>query len=141
MECPYCKSDDMPLLIKKYKYWRLILADSQQLIGWCHIILNRHAEHYEELTAEEMKELQVVLRDYKKAITKLFHPNHYNLMHMDNMVRHFHIVPRYKCKVQFGNKEYVDPDWGRMISDRWKPEDKTILEDLKARITKSINER
>ncbi len=140
MECPFCKLEDMPLLIKKYKFWRLVLADSQQLIGWCHIILNRHVEYYENLSSEEMKELQIVLKDHRNAMKTLFAPDHYNLMHMGDMIRHFHfhIVPRYKTSRSFHGKEFIDPDWGKMIKDQWKAENKDLLLDLKDHIIKTL---
>jgi diadenosine tetraphosphate (Ap4A) HIT family hydrolase len=140
MECPYCVSEDMPLLIKKYKHWRLVLADSQQLIGWCHVILNRHAEYYQDLTTEEMKELQVVLSEHRNALRVLFAPDHYNLMHMANMIKHFHfhIVPRYAKPKKYLGRDFTDQDYGKMVINRWKPEDKEFLLKLKETIQLNI---
>ena len=57
-KCKFCLFEQKDLILKKYKYWTLVLAESQSHLGWTHAVLNRHAELFEELTDNELTELK-----------------------------------------------------------------------------------
>jgi len=122
------------LIIKDYKHWIVVLSESPTPIGWLYIILKgRHIEYFDEITNEELLELKKIIKEMKKMLIKSFKPDWFNVMQLGNGGKHlhFHLVPRYKSKVKFDNKIFTDPDYGKMIVDRYKPANKEFLLKLK----------
>ena len=126
--CRKCnfKSD---LIIKEYSLWIAELSDSPTPIGWIYIILKRHIENFEDLTDEELIELKKIIKELKKMLIKSFNPDMFNVMQLGNTGKHlhFHLVPRYKKKVKFTGRDFSDPDFGKMLVDRYKPDNKEFL--------------
>lgn len=132
-KCIFCDIKENELTLKEYKYWSLVLAESQFIIGWSHAILKRHAERFEELTDEELIELKQVIKELKSALKKTFKPDWFNVMQLGNMTKHIHfqLVPRYCEPRRFDGRVFIDKDYGKMIVNRWKQEDKKFLLKLK----------
>lgn len=127
--CPTCEQAS-PLTLKTYTYWRAELSDSFTPIGWTYIVLKRHEEQFEKLHNREIWELKKIIAERKRALTKAFNPDWFNVMQLGNRGRHLHIhlVPRYKHKVVFSGRTFTDPDYGKMLKDRYKPcKDKQLL--------------
>lgn len=131
-KCMWCNYKDDYLRLKEYKYWNLYLAESQSIIGWSHVVLQRHIENFEELTDSELIELKKVVSELKAILKKAFYPDLFNIIQAGNMVKHLHIhiVPRYKTSRQFEGRTFQDPDFGKLVTDRWKKEDKDFLAKL-----------
>ena len=131
-KCMFCNFNEQYRIIKKYKFWTLVLADSQFILGWTHAILNRHVCSFDELNDKELLELKIVVKDAKLALDRAFAPDLMNIMQLGNMASHLHIhiVPRYKESRTFEGRTFVDKDFGKMIIDRWKIEDRAFLEKL-----------
>ncbi len=139
-KCIFCEIKENELVLKEYKYWSLVLAESQFLIGWSHAILKRHAERFEELTDEELIELKQVIKELKSALKKTFNPDWFNVMQLGNMTKHIHfqLVPRYCKHRNFDGRVFVDEDYGNMVVNRWKKEDKKFLLKLKECISNAF---
>ena len=91
-------------------------------------------EYFDELTDTELIEIKKIIKELKKCLTKAFNPNWFNVMQLGNGGRHlhFHLVPRYKGKIKFSGKVFTDPDYGKMLKDRYKPySDKKLLLELR----------
>lgn len=138
--CKFCNFKDDYLVIKDYKYWTLFLLESQSIIGWISAFLKRHIEFFEELKDEELTELKQIIKEIKSALNKTFHPDWFNVMHLGNMVKHLHIhlVPRYKEARKYDGRTFVDKNYGRMVIDRWKPENKKFLTKVVRDIQKNM---
>lgn len=111
------------LVIKEYPQWIAEVSDSPTPIGWIYIILKRHVEYFDKLTDEELVELKGIVRELKGVLVKAFSPDWFNVMQLGNGGRHlhFHLVPRYKREVSFAGSVFSDPDYGRMLVDRYEP--------------------
>ncbi|HII71969.1 TPA: HIT family protein [Candidatus Woesearchaeota archaeon] len=140
MDCKWCNFKDDYLKLKEYTYWDLYLLESHSVLGWCAVALKRHAEYFDDLTDKELIELKQVVSDCRSALDKAFHPDWFNVMQLGNMVRHihFHLVPRYKDPREFEGRSFVDQDYGKMLVDRWKPEDKEFLTKLADHLRKDL---
>ena len=117
------------MIIKDYKHWTLVLAKSQSILSWTIAFLKRHIQSFEELTDEELLEIKQVIKELKSALNKTFKPDWFNVMQLGNLVPHLHIhlVPRYKEVRKYDGRIFVDKDYGKMIPNKWKPEDKKFL--------------
>jgi diadenosine tetraphosphate (Ap4A) HIT family hydrolase len=137
--CDKCdfKSD---LTLKKYRFWIAEVSDSPTPIGWVYVILKRHAEYFDELTIEELTELKDIIKELRQMLIKAFKPDWFNVMQLGNGGRHihFHLVPRYNKVVRFDGKDFSDPDYGRMLVDRYKPYDKKVLLKMKDYLERNL---
>lgn len=81
-------------------------------------MLKRHAEFFDELTQEELAELKEVVGEARAALKKTFKPDWFNLTQLGNTCRHLHVnlIPRYKEKREFAEKEFVDESFGGGVS-------------------------
>lgn len=129
------------LVMKTYIHWYVEVSDSPTPIGWLYIILNRHVEYFDELTDVELLELKKIIKELKEMLIKAFEPDWFNVMQLGNGGRHihFHLVPRYKGKIKFDGKTFTDPDYGKMLNDRYKPySNKKLLLKLRDYLKKSL---
>jgi len=107
-----CFSQDFVLV--RREHWRLQLSKHQGFLGWCLVILSRHAEDAAELTPEEVVELWEVVRRARAALVRLFAPDHFNYAILGNVVRHvhLHLMPRYESPREFAGRKFRDEHWG-----------------------------
>ncbi len=138
--CRFCDFKENYLIIKDYKYWTLVLAESQYILGRTIAFLKRHIRFFEELTDEESLEIKQIVGEIKSALNKTFKPDWFNVMQLGNLVPHLHIhmVPRYKKVRKYDGRIFVDKDYGKMITNEWEPEDKNFLTRLTNHIKDNI---
>ncbi|MBI5470517.1 hypothetical protein HY968_04355 [Candidatus Kaiserbacteria bacterium] len=119
-------------ILKEYEYWTLLLYEKPSpFLGKAVIWLAREGEmqRYSELTLDELKELQIVLKEYEAALERLWKPDHMNYMWLGNLFNehgghgHMHVVPRYKNPREFDGVEFVDSRYGKFH----KPYDEPIF--------------
>jgi len=110
-ECE-CFSEDF--LLARYEHWRLQPSKQQGFLGWCLVILSRHAEDAAELTPEEVVELWEIVRRARAALVGLFQPDHFNYAILGNVLRHvhLHVMPRYESAREFAGRTFRDEHWG-----------------------------
>lgn len=139
-KCAFCHLDDANVVIKDYSHWTLILAERQSVLGWTLAVLKRHVLFFEELSEEELIELRQVVTDVKRALGREFRPDWFNVMQLGNATPHLHVhlVPRYKQPRRYAGRVFADPDYGRMIANEWRPEEKAFLAGLALRLRKGI---
>ena len=78
--CEWCNLSeaDKKYLLSDTKYWTLYLADEQDYIGRCIIVLKRHCGSLPELKDDEWMELILLIQKYETCIKTVFHAEHYN---------------------------------------------------------------
>ena len=124
MACPICKwSSDNPvyLLLHETKYWRVVLAPNQRLVGRCILHLKRHGGDVSETTPEELLEWLNIVRVLEKALQMAFDATMFNWScYMNHSYRdnppephiHWWAVPRYNHQVQIDNWVFEDTEFG-----------------------------
>ena len=109
-------------ILKEYKYWTLLLHEKPSpFLGKAVVWLAREGDmqRYSELTLDELKELQIVLKEYEAALERLWKPDHMNSMWLGNLFHehgghgHMHVFPRYKTSREFDGVEFVDKRYGQ----------------------------
>ena len=113
-KCFLCQNNE-DLLIKKYKYWTIIIHPNQCYLGRCMVKLNRHIVDLFDTTREERDELFEIMTELRNALKELFKPDLFNYATLGNIVKHLHMhfIPRYKEKRLFKGIEFIDKRWGQ----------------------------
>ncbi|MCX6814865.1 MAG: HIT family protein [Candidatus Aenigmarchaeota archaeon] len=75
--------------------------------------LNRHTIDLFDISNEEREEFFAVVKNLRDVLKKLFNPDLFNYASLGNTVNHLHlhVIPRYKQKRIFENREFVDERW------------------------------
>lgn len=120
-KCAWCdltESEKKYLLIQG-NCWAVYLADKQDYIGRCILVLKRHCESLSKLNNEEWAELKLLIERFETAITYSLGANMYNwscLMNdfyksdTPNPHLHIHVRPRYNMPVTINEKVYRDEE-------------------------------
>lgn len=101
------------LFIGKIGDWVISLRPEQLTLGSLVLSLNRSCESLGDLTPAESKDLAMAFSTIDDIFLRTFNPDKINylaLMMVDNQV-HFHVIPRYKSKVEFNGSLYSDNCW------------------------------
>ena len=120
--CTWCNLTDSE---KKYilidsKYWDVFLADKQDYLGRCILVLKRHCESLSQLNDEEWAELKNLIEQLETAITNSLGANMFNwscLMNdfyksdTPNPHLHIHLRPRYKSPVTINGESFYDEEF------------------------------
>ena len=133
IDAPY-----IPYIIKEYRYWTLSIHNDQRYLGRAYAWLVREGgmQRLSEITDEEMFELRLVMREYEKALRKLWSPDFMNYAWLANLFEehgghgHLHLIPRYEYARTFANVTFVDGRWGKNYApfEAFKPEEHLLLE-------------
>lgn len=122
--CPICAwTPDNPdhLLLFETRFWRIVLAPNQALLGRCIVHLKRHAGDLAELTQDEVLEWLSVVGKLENALREAFGATLFNWScYMNLSYRgqhpnphiHWWAVPRYKHAVTLGEFVFEDPHFG-----------------------------
>ncbi len=103
-------------LIKDYKYWTLGVHSNQSYLGRCVVWCKRDdATDMSDATFAEQKELFIIIKKLKLALTKAFSPDWFNYSFLGNEMPHLHghIVPRYKNSKKFMDLVFTDKFYGK----------------------------
>jgi ATP adenylyltransferase len=124
MNCSICSwslEDQEYLFIHESKYWRIVLAYNQILVGRCVIHLKRHCGDIAEINPDEVLDWQQIVVLIETALKKAFNVTMFNwscLMNQSyrkdppNPHIHWWVVPRYNHSVKIGNYIFEDPLFG-----------------------------
>ena len=110
--CFICQDNEQ--LIKKFKFWKVILNLNQYYLGGIIIALNEHKEDFLETTQEERRELFQIMKKITNVLKELFEPNLFNYAILMNQEKHLHmhLIPRYKNERIFENIVFKDENYG-----------------------------
>ena len=124
------------LAIKTFSHWTWSLRPTQCTLGASVLSLNREAQAWGSVTAEENSELALVVAEIERRLGSAFgyeKINYLMLMMVDPHV-HFHVIPRYsKAISQFGF-EWQDSNWPKPPDLAAGTQDPALLEQVLALI-------
>jgi diadenosine tetraphosphate (Ap4A) HIT family hydrolase len=110
-------------LIFETEYWTIFLAPNQSNIGTCVIVLKRRCGTLKGLKGEEWLDFGKIVKKLECSLESAFKPVMFNwgaLMNADYLVEnpdphmHWHLIPRYKEKIQFQGLIFEDRYFGSM---------------------------
>ncbi len=120
--CEWCNLTESKkrFLLKQGEYWSVYLADKQDYIGRCILVLNRHCGSLSQLDSDEWSELKVLIERLEKAISASLGSDMFNWSCLMNDFYksslpephlHIHVRPRYSKPVGVNGKEYYDEEY------------------------------
>jgi diadenosine tetraphosphate (Ap4A) HIT family hydrolase len=124
MACPICSwsyEDPDYWFLYETRFWRVVLASNQSLVGRCVVHLKRHSGDVADLTQDELLEWLTVVKTLEAALRSAFDATMFNWScYMNHSYRnsppnphiHWWAVPRYNHPVEIGDWEFEDPHFG-----------------------------
>lgn len=148
-------------LIAFTKHWKIVLGLNQSYLGRTLLISCRHFGSYEDMTIDEAKDYDRILRVLLPAIKKTFDATHFNVSFLMNQAYrdrsskpadpplkngqpnphfHWHVVPRYNGERIFDGIKFEDPEYGDLMNHlRKQPVDERTKEAIIAAIRKNLS--
>ena len=117
--CAYCMREENPVLLDTFGIFicelsvsDLILFKEQSHPGRCIVAYKGHISELVDLTDEERNAFFSDVAKAAKAIHAAFHPDKINYgAYGDTMQHlHFHLVPKYKDQVEWGDVFQMNPE-------------------------------
>ena len=105
--------------------WKLFLADEQDYVGRCVLVLRRHCDSPAALSDEEWTDLHRMIKMTEKCVKTVFGAELCNWSCLMNSFYksadpnphvHVHVRPRYKNPVVINGHEYADAEFGHHYS-------------------------
>ena len=128
------------------KFWRIVLAPNQSLVGRCVVHLKRHSGDLADLTRDELLEWLTVVQKLENALKSAFgaamfnwscYMNHaYREAHPDPHI-HWWAVPRYKQPVTLADLTFEDPHFSNPY-DHYRVLD--VKEEMRQKILEQIQQ-
>lgn len=147
-KCEYCQIPGAyGNLIYETDYWQIYLAPSQRYLGTCVIVLKRHCSHLNELNSREWSEFTDIVQNMEITLKKTFNPTLFNWScFMNSSYRfispnpevHWHLIPRYSEKIEFGGLIFEDPDFGYIPQPLENKIPNEVMKKLMAKIKKNL---
>jgi len=120
--CNWCvlSDDEKKWLLIKNRNWSVYLADEQDYIGRCIVVLNRHCGCLSELTDDEWMELKHMIKKLETCFKTVLGAELCNWSCLLNSFYkkpipdphlHLHVRPRYKNPVTLNGNQYVDEEF------------------------------
>jgi diadenosine tetraphosphate (Ap4A) HIT family hydrolase len=133
-ECIFCKikNNQDSTFVKDFGNWIYRVNPSQFLLGTSVLVHKKHLEGLTSLSDEEIIEAFHIIKKIELALKKSFNPDWFNYLQTNNSLRHFHfhIIPRYKEKVEFEGEEFVDETFTNMPKESNRVLSKEVMEKL-----------
>ncbi len=128
--------------IKDYKFWSVFIHENQCYLGRCVVFCNRQdASDLTDATPEENKELLLVLKKLKKALSESFRPDWFNFAFSGNETKHLHchVIPRYEKPREFEGIIFKDERYGHNYrADHGFILPPSVFKEIKTRIEKAL---
>jgi diadenosine tetraphosphate (Ap4A) HIT family hydrolase len=151
MDCEYfekLKDYKYGDLITETRYWVILLAPDQRNLGTCVVALKRDEQTLSGLTEEEGKDFIRIVQVLEPALRKAFKTTMFNwgsllnsayLQDPPNPHVHWHLIPRYRCPVEFYGHTFEDPCFG-MSTMNARGEPPQVPMDVRKKILQKIKE-
>lgn len=122
-ECDWCSlsEEDKKYLLCESGYWSVFLADEQDYIGRCILVLKRHCGSMSELTDGEWNELRELIFQVESCLKAVLGAVLFNWSCLMNSFYkaaapdphlHIHVRPRYDKPVMINGNIYSDGEFG-----------------------------
>lgn len=127
--CGFCNlsDDDKKWLLYENEEWFVFLADKQDYLGRCIIVLKQHCESISDLNIIQWISLKSIMDALEKMIQCEFNATMFNwscLMNnaykaeYPNLHIHFHLCPRYLMPVPIGTTTYIDKEFSHHYNNK-----------------------
>ena len=121
--CAWCDLSEKDKRYRLYesRYWSVFLADEQDYIGRCILVLKRHCNSLPELTDGEWDELRELVGKVEACLKAVLGATLCNWSCLMNGFYkepapephlHIHVRPRYDKPVVLGGRAYTDGEFG-----------------------------
>jgi len=131
--CVFCDHLIVPTdYVCTWAHWQVIMNHNQDYLGKVMLVLIRHETDVTSLKKPEQVEFWRLLASFRKAISALFQPDHFNyafLMNGDRHV-HFHVIPRYSTSREFAGLTFTDGQLGEHYQLRDRIVDEKVRKEL-----------
>ena len=151
MICPICSwspENQEYIFIYESRYWRVVLAPNQILIGRCVVHLKRHCSDIADMQPDEVVDWLSLVVVIESALRKAFNPTLFNwscLMNQSyreyppNPHIHWWVVPRYNHSINLGNYVFDDSKFGNPYDHSMRLDlPKDIRQQIVSQILRSI---
>ena len=118
--CEWCSYKETEWLLYKSSQWSVYLADVQDYVGRCILVLNRHCGSLSELNISEWIELKTIIDRlefvYKEVLGAEMSNwscllNNFYKEAAPNPHLHIHVRPRYKSAIVINDHSYEDTEF------------------------------
>ena len=132
--CEWCSlsDDDKKWLLLETEHWSVYLADKQDYIGRCILLLNRHCGCLSELTDSEWIGLKPIIEKLENCFKVVLGAemcnwscllNDFYKSAEPNPHLHLHVRPRFKVPLVMDGISYIDQEFGH----HYNPKKENIL--------------
>lgn len=126
-KCSWCtlSAEEKKWLLMQTASWAVYMADEQDYIGHCVLVLNRHCGCLSELTDSEWMDLKHLIERLERCFKFVLGAelcnwscllNSFYKSSSPNPHLHFHVRPRYKVPVSLNGIQYFDEEFGHHYS-------------------------
>lgn len=151
-ECNWCtlSNDEKKWLLIKSEHWSVYLADKQDYIGRCILLLNRHCGCLSELTDSEWISLKPIIEKLETCFKVVLGAEMFNWSCLLNDFYksaepdphlHLHVRPRFKSPFILNGIHYVDQEFGHHYNSKKEnilgPNERILLYNM---LKKALNE-
>lgn len=141
-KCAWCNLSDKEkqYLLFETSKWSIYLADIQDYIGRCILVLNRHCGSLSELSLDEWIDLKEIINQIEHCYKIVLGAelcnwscllNNFYKSEIPDPHLHIHVRPRYRQPIIINNHVYVDSEFGHHYAirkaDEISEEDKLSL--------------
>ena len=146
MTCPICSwSPDNPdyLFVYETRFWHVVLAPNQSLVGRCVVHLRRHCGDVAETSPAEILDWLNLVAIMERALRRAFDATMFNWSCNMNLAYrknppdphvHWWVVPRYNHPVNVGTWVFEDSHFG-------SPYDHSLWIEVPEEVHQQISER
>ncbi len=122
-ECTWCNlsEEERKWLLLETDSWSVYLADEQDYIGRCIVVLKRHCASLAELTDDEFMELKHLVRILEHCLKTVLGATLFNWScRLNDAYKkdeptphlHIHVRPRYGSPIVLNGVQYTDEEFG-----------------------------
>lgn len=133
-ECCWCNftNKEKQSILFESTYWYVFLADNQDYIGRCVIVLKRHSVSLSDLDLSEWIELKEIINRLESCFEKILGAdlcnwsclmNNFYKSATPNPHLHLHARPRYRNAITINGNSYADTEFGH----HYQPQKETML--------------
>ena len=126
-KCSWCalSDEEKKWLLIQTASWAVYMADEQDYIGHCILVLNRHCRCLSELTDSEWMDLKHLVERLEQCFKSVLGAelcnwscllNSFYKSSTPNPHLHLHVRPRYKVAFSLNGIQYIDEEYGHHYS-------------------------
>ncbi len=120
IKCEWCNYKENEWILHTSLYWTVYLADRQDYVGRCILVLNRHCGSLSELDFSEWVELKTIIDRLEYIYKEVLGAelcnwscllNNFYKEEIPNPHLHIHVRPRYRNSICINKHAYEDAEF------------------------------